>query len=331
MENSKKLFVCFLLAIGVGLSSACNGYKARLVKMENCGGADQVLKIDPNVTVSLTKNCEIAVKGCAETTGFKTCTVKYTILKNGNRITSGNTDVCSELQKDSKGVATALMSFGLPKNCPVDKMRQCSDGSQKIDISKHKSLMPLAMGNIDISIDATHDTGKSCLHAVLNIDVQFCYQLADLCHSSNGYKMNLISVMNCAENNVLMVDQNLTATLSKDCFLTTIGCISSKGFKEAKVNYTVSKNGNVLLSGNPDLCSALDHKTKEQKEKLEMFGIPSDCPVPEGRKCMDGSKKVDISKFKNMLPMAAGRITVRDEITHDTGKTCVEIKFEVSK
>lgn len=36
-------------------------------------------------------------------------------------------------------------------------MVKCSDGTQKIDISKHKSLMPLAMGNIDISIDATHD------------------------------------------------------------------------------------------------------------------------------------------------------------------------------
>lgn len=49
--------------------------------------------------------------------------VKYTILKNGNRITSGTTDVCAELEKDSKGIATALMSFGLPKNCPVDAVK----------------------------------------------------------------------------------------------------------------------------------------------------------------------------------------------------------------
>lgn len=154
----------------------------------------------------LNKNCEIIIKGCGETTGFKTCNVsdvsrwkrlnnieniifeqvKYTILKNGNRITSGTTDVCAELANDSKGITTALMSFGLPKNCPVDavkisyifflfisflslfvlklrhfhwiQMRQCSDGSQKINISKHKTLLPLAVGNIDISIDGTHDT-----------------------------------------------------------------------------------------------------------------------------------------------------------------------------
>lgn len=36
-------------------------------------------------------------------------------------------------------------------------MRKCVDGDQKIDFSKHKSLLPLAAGNIDISIDGTHD------------------------------------------------------------------------------------------------------------------------------------------------------------------------------
>lgn len=50
--------------------------------------------------------------------------------------------------------------------------------------------------------------------------------------------MKLISVENCAENNVLMVDKNFTATLDSDCFLTTVGCVTSKGFKEAKVKYT---------------------------------------------------------------------------------------------
>lgn len=37
-------------------------------------------------------------------------------------------------------------------------MRKCADGSQKINFSKHKQLLPLAVGNIDVSIDGTHDT-----------------------------------------------------------------------------------------------------------------------------------------------------------------------------
>lgn len=43
-----------------------------MVKMENCGGQNQILKVDNNVTVSLTKNCEIIVKGCAQSQSFNT-------------------------------------------------------------------------------------------------------------------------------------------------------------------------------------------------------------------------------------------------------------------
>lgn len=47
--------------------------------MENCGGADQVLKVDPNATVSLDKDCNIVITGCGETTGFKTAKVSSVI------------------------------------------------------------------------------------------------------------------------------------------------------------------------------------------------------------------------------------------------------------
>lgn len=47
--------------------------------------------------------------------------------------------------------------------------------------------------------------------------------------------MKLISIENCDENNVVMVDKNFTAVLGADCMLQTFGCITSKGFKEAKV------------------------------------------------------------------------------------------------
>lgn len=47
--------------------------------------------------------------------------------------------------------------------------------------------------------------------------------------------MRLISIVECGEDNILSVDKNFTAHLSKDCILTTSGCVTSKGFKEAKV------------------------------------------------------------------------------------------------
>lgn len=55
--------------------------------MENCGGAKQVMKIDSNVTMTLNKNCEIEVKGCGETTGFKTASASIDSIKNKKNIT----------------------------------------------------------------------------------------------------------------------------------------------------------------------------------------------------------------------------------------------------
>lgn len=49
--------------------------------------------------------------------------MKYTLLKNGNRITSGTIELCSEIEKSSKGFAAVLLSFGLPDKCPVEKVR----------------------------------------------------------------------------------------------------------------------------------------------------------------------------------------------------------------
>lgn len=43
--------------------------------MENCGGDDQVLKIYPNVTVTLTPDCDVIIVGCVETNGFGTFSV----------------------------------------------------------------------------------------------------------------------------------------------------------------------------------------------------------------------------------------------------------------
>lgn len=48
-----------------------------MVKLENCGGAKQVIKVDPNITLSLNSNCELVVVGCGETTGFETATASF--------------------------------------------------------------------------------------------------------------------------------------------------------------------------------------------------------------------------------------------------------------
>lgn len=99
MEISTKLFVCFLIAIGIQSSDACvrktyskiknlstyktyffltlqNGYGIKIKKIENRAGDRQVIKVDPNSTVSVNENCELSVNICVETIGFKTCKVR---------------------------------------------------------------------------------------------------------------------------------------------------------------------------------------------------------------------------------------------------------------
>lgn len=58
----------------------------------------------------------------------------------------------------------------------------------------------------------------------------------DFYSKQNGYKMRLISLENCNDDNVIGIDKNFTATLSSDCILTTAGCVTAKAFKKAKVS-----------------------------------------------------------------------------------------------
>lgn len=47
--------------------------------------------------------------------------------------------------------------------------------------------------------------------------------------------------------------------------------------------------------------------------------------------CSSLDNKVNIAKYKNQLGMVAGTTDVKLESTHDTGKSCIEINFTMSK
>ncbi|XP_031623021.1 uncharacterized protein LOC116340586 [Contarinia nasturtii] len=163
MSLAVKLYVFLLIAIDIGLCSACNGHKIRVVRIENCGNSEQVMKVDTNFTISLTRECEIVIKGCGETTGFRTAKAKYTLYRNSNRIISGTYDVCDTF--NSKGMENDILrSFNMSASCPIKKMRTCSDGTQTINVAKYKPIWPYAIGNLDVNIRINHDSGNSCMH-----------------------------------------------------------------------------------------------------------------------------------------------------------------------
>lgn len=76
MEFVHTFWICFLLIIATAHSSeACDGYTAEMVRLENCGGSNPVVYIEPNATVWLTENCELVVNGCGWTTGYSSAMV----------------------------------------------------------------------------------------------------------------------------------------------------------------------------------------------------------------------------------------------------------------
>lgn len=79
------------------------------------------------------------------------------------------------------------------------------------------------------------------------------------------------------------------------------------------------KNGKELFKGQPDICNDhLNPTMAREKAIMELFGFPTACPLPAGQVCVDGSKKYDISKYKNLLPMSVGIITTHYDVVHDT-------------
>lgn len=64
----------------------------------------------------------------------------------------------------------------------------------------------------------------------------FIFDIFYLPHSKDGYKFKFNNIDNCGgKNQIVTVDSNFTSSLNKKCEVTTVGCVSSKGFKEATV------------------------------------------------------------------------------------------------
>lgn len=73
-----------------------------------------------------------------------------------------------------------------------------------------------------------------------------------------------------------------------------------------------------LYNGNVDICKEIkDSNDREQMEVLELFGLPTECPIPEGRICVDNSKEIDVSNLKSYLPMLRGQVQANYDIQHE--------------
>ncbi|CAD6999742.1 uncharacterized protein LOC101463045 [Ceratitis capitata] len=157
-----------IFAIAVEVALACNGYKARIVKIENCAGPDAVITLDDNFSVKLNKKCEIVPTGCVANKAFSTANSKYKLQKDGIVLKEGKFDLCAAAEHVSNEAKDMLKLFGAPASCPVAEEKICAN-DHRVDLSKYKAMLSMAKGNIILDSDITHDTGKSCFHVELEI------------------------------------------------------------------------------------------------------------------------------------------------------------------
>ncbi|XP_053958293.1 uncharacterized protein LOC128863242 [Anastrepha ludens] len=165
---ARKSLIALILAIAFEVAVACNGYKARIVKMENCAGPNAVITLDENFSVKLNKKCEIVPTGCVMNKAFGTANAKLKMQKDGIVLKEGNFDLCAAAEYVPNEAKDMLKLFGAPASCPVPEKKICAN-EHRVDLSKYKAMLGMAKGNIVIDSDITHDTGKSCFHIEMEI------------------------------------------------------------------------------------------------------------------------------------------------------------------
>lgn len=145
-----------------------NGYKATVKKIKNCAGDDGIIQFADDFDIKLNKKCELVPSGCIMNKAFNTAKVHFKLKKDGVVMKEDDVDLCAAAEKVNAEAKNFMKVFAVPESCPVSDGKVCAN-EHKVDISKYKNLLSLAKGSIQIDATIDHDTGKSCLHADLEV------------------------------------------------------------------------------------------------------------------------------------------------------------------
>ncbi|CAH1994654.1 unnamed protein product [Acanthoscelides obtectus] len=86
------------------------------------------------------------------------------------------------------------------------------------------------------------------------------------------------------------------------------------------------------MTGDVDICDVFSEAALPQIGTfLQVFGLPTKCPIPAKKYCADPKKPVSIMQFKNGLAMALGTVTGKMKLKHDGGPSCVQFSFTVNR
>lgn len=94
-------------------------------------------------------------------------------------------------------------------------------------------------------------------------------------------KVNYIKNCGDVASNVIKVHENSTITLDNNCQIIPNSCAETSGFKTAKIRYLISKNNLPILKNEIDACEKLSKVNNDIRAMLQLFGLPTKCPVEE--------------------------------------------------
>lgn len=162
------IYFALLCCLALQAALACNGYKAKLVKIENCAGDDAIMTVGDDFSLKLNKKCELVPSGCIINKPFATAMAKFKVQKDGIVMKEGKVDLCAAIDQASTEAKNLMKLFGAPSACPVAEEKVCAN-EHTVDFSKYKAMLGMARGHLIIDAEIKHDTGKSCIHAEIEL------------------------------------------------------------------------------------------------------------------------------------------------------------------
>lgn len=97
-----------------------NGYKLKIIKIENCAGPDAVVTVSDDFSLKLNKKCELVPTGCVKNKAFNSAVAKVKVTKDNVVLKEETVDICKlNVPDEAKDI---LKIFSAPDHCPVTEV-----------------------------------------------------------------------------------------------------------------------------------------------------------------------------------------------------------------
>ncbi|XP_044736389.1 uncharacterized protein LOC123298453 isoform X2 [Chrysoperla carnea] len=149
--------------------------------------------------------------------------------------------------------------------------------------------------------------------AMITFSLTIFSSIVAIAWACNGYSLKINEIKSCGgPDQIITLSDDFTVWMDDDCNIITKGCAKVKAFKTAVGKYKAVKAPLPPFAGEIDLCEAVVQYADLVDPFFELLALPKRCPVDDKK-----------------LSMAAGKIDVQLNVTHDTGVSCTHVNLEI--